>query len=291
MGYGMAKNLALKHTQGPIYIHDLNPDAVSRIQHEFPTLHFKSLQRPSDVAECAATVVTMLPEASHVSSIYHDTSFLSAIDADTRLIDASTIDAETARDLSSTIMSRYPGALVFDTPVSGGILGAQNGTLTFMVGSPSQTAFETIQPLLAMMGTKVIYCGPNGSGQIAKVCNNMLLAVEMVGVSEAMRLGTQLGMDPHLLASVINNSTGRCWTSDSYNPYPGVLSNVPASRDYQGGFSNRLMAKDLRLAMKAADSCHQRPILSTKASEIYQSLASKKDFENLDFSSVLKVNI
>ncbi|KAI9472080.1 MAG: 3-hydroxyisobutyrate dehydrogenase [Benjaminiella poitrasii] len=289
MGYGMAKNLASKHTQGPVYIHDINPAAIQRFQSEFPTLNFKPAQSPSEIAERAATIITMLPEANHVSTIWHDQAFLAGIDNnETRLVDASTIDAATARAMA-TEMTTKTNSLVFDTPVSGGILGALNGTLTFMVGGPSRQAFETLEPTLAMMGAKIIYCGPNGSGQIAKVCNNMLLAVEMVGVSEAMRLGTELGMEPVLLASIINNSTGRCWSSDSYNPYPGVLASAPASREYRGGFSNQLMAKDLRLAMKAAGSCGQQPVLGTKASDIYQTLASNDEFKSLDFSSVFKV--
>jgi 3-hydroxyisobutyrate dehydrogenase len=157
-----------------------------------------------------------------------------------------------------------------------------------MVGAPSIEDFDQVKPTLSMMGKNVIYCGENGTGQVAKLCNNMLLAVSMIGVSEAMFLGAKLGMDPKLLASILNTSTGRCWSSDTYNPYPGVIPTAPSSKEYKGGFSNKLMAKDLRLAMKAAESCKARPDLGTRASDIYQMLSTTKDFDSLDFSSIFK---
>lgn len=169
-----------------------------------------------------------------------------------------------------------------------GTVGAEAGTLTFMVGAPSVADFEHIKPTLSMMGRNVVYCGANGTGQIAKLCNNMLLAISMIGVSEAMLLGTRLGMDPKLLGGIINTSSGRCWSSDTYNPHPGVIPNAPAGRDYKGGFSNKLMAKDLRLAMKAALDSHTNPVLGTTAAQLYNQLANAEDFGTLDFSSVYK---
>lgn len=160
-----------------------------------------------------------------------------------------------------------------------------------MVGAPSEESFNKIKPTLSMMGRNVVYCGANGTGQVAKLCNNMLLAISMIGVSEAMMLGVRLGMDPKLLANIINSSSGRCWSSETYNPHPGVLPNAPASRDYQGGFANKLMAKDLRLAMKAAMDSETNPILGTVAAQVYGDLSSTKEFGTLDFSSVYKVGL
>ncbi|KAI8091099.1 3-hydroxyisobutyrate dehydrogenase [Gilbertella persicaria] len=277
----MAKNLAMKST-GPVYVYDVNQAAIQRVTNEFPNL--KLATDPVELAEKSSTIITMLPEGQHVEHVYDE--ILSTIEQDDFLIDSSTIDTSAAQSLAKKVQDKK--ALAFDAPVSGGTVGAANGTLTFMVGAPSIDAFERIKPVLSLMGKNTIYCGDNGAGQVAKVCNNMLLAVHMIGVSEAMKLGAQLGMDPKLLASVINVSTGKCWSSEVSNPYPGVIPTAPASREYQGGFSNKLMAKDLRAAMKAAQSCDFTPVFGTKASEIYQQLATSKEFDTLDFSSVFK---
>lgn len=279
----MAKNLALKSTSS-VYVYDINPSALQRISTEFPNLQV--VRSIPELAEKTSTVITMLPESSHVEKVYE--TLLPNLDSSSRLIDSSTIDASVSKAVAEKVTAK--GGSAFDAPVSGGTLGADAGTLTFMVGAPSTEAFETIKPVLSLMGKNVIYCGQNGSGQVAKLCNNMLLGISMIGVSEAMHLGTQLGMDPHLLASILNNSTGRCWSSDTYNPYPGVIPTAPASREYSGGFSNKLMAKDLRLAMKAAETCKETPEFGSMASKVYEKLSTTKNFDVLDFSSVYKVN-
>ncbi|KAI7893745.1 3-hydroxyisobutyrate dehydrogenase [Mucor mucedo] len=277
----MAKNLALKATS-TVYVYDINEAALQRISTEYPNLQV--VRSVSELAEKTSTVITMLPESAHVEKVYE--ALLPNLDGSSRLIDSSTIDASVSKAVAEKVAEK--GGSAFDAPVSGGTLGADAGTLTFMVGAPSTQAFETVKPVLSLMGKNVIYCGQNGSGQVAKLCNNMLLGISMIGVSEAMHLGTQLGMDPHLLASILNNSTGRCWSSDTYNPYPGVNPTAPASRDYTGGFSNKLMAKDLRLAMKAAEKCNTTPELGTMASKVYEKLSTTKNFDTLDFSSVFK---
>jgi len=138
-----------------------------------------------------------------------------------------------------------------DAPVSGGVGGAEAGTLTFMVGGPTGS-FESARPYLAKMGRNIVHCGGAGAGQVAKVCNNMVLAISMIGVSEAMNMGIKLGMDPKVLAGIFNTSTARCWSSDTYNPVPGVMPNVPSSKGYKGGFGVDLMKKDLGLALEAS---------------------------------------
>ncbi|KAG1314504.1 hypothetical protein G6F64_001414 [Rhizopus arrhizus] len=281
MGSGMAKNLAMKSTK-PVYIYDINQKAIERLTSEFPQL--KPAKDPQEIARQASTIITMLPETSHVEKVYAD--ILNEVDTSHLLVDSSTIDAQAARELAKRFVTK--GTLFFDAPVSGGVGGAQAGTLTFMVGSPSTEAFEKIKPVLSWMGKNVTYCGASGAGQIAKVCNNMLLSIHMIGVSEALLLGTKLGMDPKLLTSILNTSTGKCWSSEVSNPYPGVIPTAPASREYQDGFSNKLMAKDLRLAMKAASDCGVTPELGTMSSKVFQTLASDKEYDSLDFSSVFK---
>ncbi|KAL0095237.1 3-hydroxyisobutyrate dehydrogenase [Phycomyces blakesleeanus] len=281
MGYGMANNLATKSTD-PLLVYDVNQDAVQKFIETHPNA--RAASSPGDIAEQAATVITMLPESSHVESVYK--AMRDAVDKDSILVDSSTIDADVSRRVAADIMSK--NATAFDAPVSGGTLGANAGTLTFMVGAPSLESFEKVKPVLCHMGHNVVYCGCNGSGQVAKLCNNMLLGISMIGVSEAMLLGTRLGMDAHLLASILNTSTGRCWSSDTYNPHPGVIPTAPSGKDYKGGFSNKLMAKDLRIAMKAAKDASADPVLGTVAAQIYNQLSVTKDFDSLDFSSVYK---
>ena len=139
-----------------------------------------------------------------------------------------------------------------DAPVSGGVNGATAGTLTFMVGAENKSIFERVKPILEGMGKNFFNCDKAGAGQIAKACNNMTLAIHMIGISESLALGKALGMDLKILSNIMSVSTGRCWSVDTYNPVPGVLENVPSSRDYDGGFACDLMLKDIGLALEAA---------------------------------------
>ncbi|CAO3612419.1 unnamed protein product [Cunninghamella blakesleeana] len=282
MGQGMAKNLAEK-SKGTVIVYDVNKASIQSILDKYP--HVKAAKSAEEVAEKASAVLTMLPASKHVEHVYK--TLEKVIEKDHLLIDSSTIDAQVAQQVASTIVEGK-GALAFDAPVSGGTVGATNGTLTFMVGAPSKESFENTKPILSLMGKNVIYCGKNGTGQIAKLCNNMLLGISMVGVAETMLLGAKLGMDPILLASIINNSTGRCWSSDTNNPYPGVIPTAPSARGYQGGFSNKLMAKDLGLAMQAAENANTNPALGTMVAQLYSHLSTTENFDSLDFSSVYK---
>lgn len=160
-----------------------------------------------------------------------------------------------------------------------------------MVGANSQEDFDTAKPILELMGKNIVYCGQNGNGQVAKICNNMLLGVSMIAVSETMQLGIKLGMEPKLLANILNTSSGRCWSSDTYNPCPGVMPTAPASREYQGGFGNTLMAKDLRLAVNAAQDAHSTVAIGALAAQIYNQVSSTPEYQSLDFSSVFKVQL
>jgi 3-hydroxyisobutyrate dehydrogenase len=177
------------------------------------------------------------------------------------------------------------GVAMADAPVSGGTGGAQAGTLTFMVGATPEL-FATLQPVLAQMGRNIVHCGEVGTGQIAKICNNLLLGITMVGVSEAMALGDALGIDTKVLAGIINSSTGRCWSSDTYNPWPGIIETAPSSRGYTGGFGAELMLKDLGLATEAARQAHQPVILGAVAQQLYQAMSQRGEGSK-DFSAII----
>ncbi len=172
-----------------------------------------------------------------------------------------------------------------DAPVSGGVGGAEAGTLTFMVGGEVQD-FEIARPILQAMGKNIVHCGGVGNGQVAKICNNMMLAIEMIATAEGMTLAAKLGMDPKVFAAIVNTSSGRCWSSDTYNPYPGVLENVPSSRGYTGGFGADLMLKDLTLATDAAKVAKQPVMLGALAQQIYQKHSNDGNGPK-DFSSVI----
>lgn len=246
----------------------------------------KAAQSLADVATAdVEIIITMLPAAAHVKKVYlGDDGLLAKVAQEVLLIDASTIDPLSARDVATAAAEK--GNAMVDAPVSGGTGGAAAGTLTFMVGGEA-AAFERAKVVFDVMGKNAIHCGPSGNGQVAKVSNNMLLAISMVGVAESMSLGVALGMDPQVLAEVINSSTGRCWSSDTYNPFPGVLENVPSSRGYSGGFATDLMVKDLGLAANAAMQVHQPIALGALTQQLFQEF-SNQGHGGLDFSAIIK---
>jgi len=209
---------------------------------------------------------------------------LAGIRPGTPTVDCSTIDPQTARDVSKAAAAK--GVDMGDAPVSGGTGGAAAGTLTFMVGASTEL-FASLKPVLEQMGRNIVHCGEVGTGQIAKICNNLLLGISMIGVSEAMALGNALGIDTKVLAGIINSSTGRCWSSDTYNPWPGVIETAPASRGYTGGFGAELMLKDLGLATEAARQAHQPVILGAVAQQLYQAMSLRGE-GGKDFSAIVE---
>ena len=241
---------------------------------------------PRDAVENSEVVITMLPAAAHVKAVYlNDDGVLAGVRPGVPLIDSSTIDPATAKLVAEA--ARKQGNPFADAPVSGGTGGAQAGTLTFMVGA-DEALFETLKPVLAGMGKNMVHCGETGTGQIAKICNNLLLGISMIGVAESMKLGASLGIDPNKLASIINTSTGRCWSADTCNPYPNVLPNAPSSRGYTGGFGADLMLKDLGLAVDAARQVKQPIILGALAQQLYQTM-SMQGLGGLHFSAIIKL--
>lgn len=279
MGGPMARNL-LKAGHG-LVVCDVSAAAVGKLVE----LGAQAAGTPKAVAAAGVEMlITMLPAAQQVRHVYlGEDGVLAGIAAGTLLVDSSTIDPQTAREVAAA--AQRQGNPMLDAPVSGGTGGAEAGTLTFMVGGAADD-FEQAKPVLGVMGRNIVHCGAAGNGQVSKVANNMLLGISMLAVSEAMNLGVALGMDPQVLAGVINTSSGRCWSSDTYNPFPGVLPNVPASRGYSGGFSADLMLKDLGLATEAAKHARQPVLLGALAQQLYQSLSAQGE-GGLDFSAVM----
>lgn len=242
---------------------------------------------PTAVAKAGVeAIVTMLPTAAHVKQVYlGKDGLLAHVGQGVLLIDSSTIDPLSAREVATLAIAQ--GNPMLDAPVSGGTGGAAAGTLTFMVGG-SVSVFDQALPILSAMGKNVVHCGSAGNGQVAKIANNMLLGISMVGVAEAMALGVALGMDAKVLAGIINTSSGRCWSSELYNPFPGVLDNVPAARGYSGGFGSDLMLKDLGLATDAARHACQPVPLGATAQQLYQTF-SLQGHGGLDFSAIINL--
>lgn len=280
MGGPMAANL-LKAGHA-VTAFDLVPAALDAAKAAGATL----AASPRAAAEGAEVVITMLPAAQHVKAVYlNDDGVLAGVAKGVPLVDSSTIDPATAKLVAEAAAQH--GNPFADAPVSGGVVGAQAGTLTFMVGA-DEALFETLRPVLSGMGKNMVRCGETGTGQIAKICNNLLLAISMIGVAEAMKLGETLGIDPSKLASIVNTSTGRCWSSDTCNPYPGIIETAPASRGYSGGFGADLMLKDLGLAVDAARSARQPVFMGALAQQLYQSM-SQQGLGGLDFSGIIKL--
>ncbi|WP_343661900.1 3-hydroxyisobutyrate dehydrogenase [Ralstonia sp.] len=280
MGAPMARNL-LKAGHA-LTVFDLNTQAVSALV-EAGAMAAAS---PKDAATGAETVITMLPAAAHVRHVLTaEDGVLAGIAKGVPIIDSSTIDPASVKAFAA--LAAEHGNTFVDAPVSGGTGGAAAGTLTFMVGG-SAAAFEQVRPVLSAMGKNLVHCGDTGAGQGAKICNNLVLGITMAGVAEAMSLGEALGIDPKVLGGIINTSTGRCWSSDTYNPFPGVIDTAPSSRGYTGGFGTDLMLKDLGLAGDAAKSVRQPVYLGALAQQLYQTVSSKGDGK-LDFSAVIKL--
>ncbi len=280
MGNPMARNL-LKHGH-TLKVFDVVPDLVKKLT----DLGAESAPTAAACAQGVELVITMLPSSPHVRSVYTgENGVLSGAAKGTPLIDSSTIDPHTAREVAAAAAKN--GNPMVDAPVSGGTGGAEAGTLTFMVGGEAAD-FERAKPILQCMGKNIVHCGGAGNGQVAKICNNMMLAIEMVATAEGMALAAKLGMDPKVFAGIANTSSGRCWSSDTYNPYPGVLENVPSSRGYSGGFGSDLMLKDLTLVTEAAKAAKQPVVLGAAAQQLYQ-MHSSMGNGGLDFSSIIKL--
>lgn len=244
---------------------------------------------PGTVAEAVAEaeiVVSMLPAGKHVLSVYTgEDGVLANVPAGAMLIDSSTIDVPSARAVAEA--AKDAGFEMVDAPVSGGVAAAMAGTLTFMVGG-SETAFERAKVVLDSMGQNIFHAGDNCTGQAAKICNNMVLGISMIGVCEAFALGEKLGLDPQKFFDISATASGQCWSLTSYCPEPGPVPTSPANNDYKPGFAAAMMLKDLRLAQEAASQVGQSTPLGSEAEAIY-ALFDNLGHGSTDFSGIINM--
>ena len=276
MGGGMAANLVKAGHN--VLAFDLNEDARQKADDAGCT----TFTEPEWAVEDAEAVVTMLPNGGIMKTVYTE-SVIGHAPKGAVLLDCSTIDVATAKEVIAT--AETAGYDMVDAPVSGGIAAANGGTLTFMVGGTDE-AFARAEPVLAAMGKAVIHAGDAGAGQTAKICNNMLLAIHMIGTGEAMKMAEKLGLDPQKFYEISSQSSGYNWSLNAYTPMPGVGVESPADKDYAGGFATALMLKDLRLAMEAAETAHASTPLGAHAKELYERFAEENG--GLDFSAIIK---
>ena len=280
MGLPMARNLL--NAGHSLSVFDLVASAVD----ELAAQGARAASSAADAVSAAEVVISMLPASRHVEGLYlGDAGLLSVIAPGSLVLECSTIAPEAARKVHQAAAAR--GIALLDAPVSGGTAGAAAGTLTFMVGGAAAT-LERARPILAGMGKSILHAGPEGAGQVAKVCNNQLLAVHMIGTAEAMALGVANGLEPATLAEIMRQSSGGNWSLEKYNPWPGVMPNAPASKDYRDGFAAELMAKDLGLAQEAAQATASSTPMGALALQLYR-LLLKQGQGKLDFSAVQKL--
>ena len=278
MGAPMATNLIAKGHSVIGY------DAIQTKYSEYTGLGLKMVKTVPEMIPNTHVIVTMLPNSQIVKKLCEETLF-PKMSKDSIIIDSSTISPLVAKELFEKASSY--GIHFVDAPVSGGVGGAATGTLTFMVGTQEDKVFSKIERVLKSMGKNIIRCGEAGSGQIAKMCNNLSLAIQMISIAEALSLGKSLGMDVKVLTDVMKVSTARCWSIDTYNPVPGVMQGVPSSRNYENGFACELMLKDLNIAKEVTENLKKGNMLGGKTVEIYEELV-KQGYNKKDFGVVFE---
>ncbi len=280
MGSGMCANLVMAGNK--VRAFDLNKDAVSALSKIGAT----GANSPSEAVKGADVVVTMLPAGKQVLSVYFgEDGIAGQVEPGTLLVDCSTISVNDARKAAQT--ADLAGLDMVDAPVSGGVAAAKAGTLTFMVGGREE-AFVRARPVLEDMGKNIFYAGPAGNGQAAKIANNMLLAISMIGTCEAFNLAERLGLDAQTFFDISSKASGQCWSMTSYCPAPGPVPEAPSNRDYEPGFTAAMMLKDLTLAGEAATMTGAETALGDQAREIYKSL-NNSGLSETDFSGIMKV--
>jgi 3-hydroxyisobutyrate dehydrogenase len=279
MGGPMATNLI--KAGHSVVVFDLSQPACDQMQEAGAAV----ARTAAEAAAGMEYVISMLPAGRHVAGTYlGDDGLLSKLDSSTTILDCSTIDAATARQVGAKAAALGIGFM--DAPVSGGVAAAAAGTLAFMCGGDAAT-FEKARLILKDMGKNIFHAGPAGAGQVAKGCNNMLLAIHMIGTCEALEMGARNGLDPKVLSEIMLASSGRNWSLEVYNPYPGVMPTAPASKDYQPGFMVDLMVKDLGLAMEIAQQCDVDNAMGKLASALYNQHQQAGNGQS-DFSSILR---
>ena len=279
MGHPMAHNLVKAGYQLQVY--DVAPAAMQSMA----ALGATPASSIADAVKAADIIITMVQTGEQVSKLCRDEGgIFSHAKADALFIDCSSIDIVTSRALHETAKQR--GLDMLDAPVSGGVAGAQGATLTFMVGG-SEENFKRAQPVLSHMGKKIVHAGQPGSGQAAKICNNLLLGISMVGVCEAFTLASKLGLEPKKFFEISSNASGQCWSMTSYCPVPDIIPNVPSNNDFQPGFMAKMMLKDLRLGQHAAELVNANIPLGAAVTELYEMFVNQ-GFGDMDFSGIIK---
>ncbi len=274
MGGPMAANLVKAGHHVAAY------DVSAQALEQFSATGGAAVESAAAASDGAEVIITMLPAGQHVRDVLAGPGgVLARAPAGTLLLDCSTIDVDTARALAAE--ARQHGCDMLDAPVSGGTAGAAAGTLTFMVGGDPD-AFARARPVLTAMGKTIVLAGPAGAGQAAKLCNNLILGITMLGVCEAFALADKLGLSAQSMFDISSRSSGQCWSLTSYCPVPGPVPGSPANRDYQAGFAAALMLKDLSLAVQAADASGAAGVLGARARDVYAKLCEAglgdKDF-------------
>ncbi|KAK4336839.1 hypothetical protein RND71_043900 [Anisodus tanguticus] len=282
MGSNMARNLIEKGRE--LVVYDVNEKATEQAVNSKKAIRVNS---PKEVAEqCDGPVFTMLPNNQIVLDVYSDPQkgLIAGAKKGNYLVDCSTVSPETSKTLHER--STAAGVNFHDAPVAGAEPAAITGTLTFMVGG-EKSSVKNIEPFLNDMGKKIFNTGAIGTGSVAKICNNMLLAICMLGTSEAILMGERLGVDPKMLTEIINVSSGRNWSSEIYNPVPGIVSTAPSARNYSGGFLVKYLTKDLGLAQGTAHAGQTSTPLGSTAHQLYQ-IMNRSGYSDKDFSIIYK---
>ncbi len=278
MGAPMAHNLA--KAGHPV----TGFDVAAAAREAFAAAGGKTAASVAEAVSGADVVITMLPAGDHVRTVMTAADGILANAApDALLIDCSTIDVEAAREVAAA--AAESGRAMCDAPVSGGVAGAAAGTLTFMVGGPDE-AFARAEPLLKLMGRNIVHAGGAGAGQAAKICNNMILGISMIAVSEAFNLADALGLERQKLFDIASTASGQCWALTTYCPVPGPVPTSPANRDYKPGFTGAMMLKDLRLAAAAAAQTGTHTPLGGAARAVYDDFCASGG-EGTDFSGIV----
>ncbi len=279
MGLPMAANLVKAGHQVSGF------DVVTPLRDKLAAAGGTAVESVAAACNGAEAVVTMLPAGAHVREVYTAPGgVIEAAAPGALLIESSTIDVATAREVAARAAEK--GLALVDAPVSGGVGGAQAGTLTFMVGGTND-GFARARPILENMGRTIVHAGGSGNGQVAKICNNMILAVSMIGVSEAFLLAEKLGLEAQCLFDIVSKSTGQCWAMTSYCPVPGPVPTSPANRDYRAGFTAAMMLKDLKLAQDAAHAAAAATPLGAAAAGLYDEFAGE-GHAGEDFSAIIR---
>ncbi len=280
MGHPMAQNLLKAGFKLSVY--DVSPAAMQSLIAD-GGVPAKSL---AEVAQQADVLITMLQTGQQVREVcLSENGLFANAKKDILYIDSSSIEITTTRELHKKTED-FSIAMV-DAPVSGGVAGAEGATLTFMVGG-SEQHFLRAKPILEKMGKKIIHAGIGGSGQAAKICNNLILGISMIAVSEGFTLGKKLGLDPKKFFEISSNASGQCWSMTSYCPVPGIVEKAPSNHDFQAGFMAKMMLKDLRLGQRAAESVNAVIPLGAEAAELY-SLFVNQGHGDMDFSGIINM--